>query len=1017
MANFIQQARNLLNQLKPSVVQGANVLNNASNQAWNAVSSTAKGISNQYLYNPQTKTAFPQSPLRKSAAEQNLYAQNYFTDFFMGGMTAPTAKAGFAVPKINLNTGFSIPKITPNANSLVQNVLPSAPRSIAPADIPLLSHVQAQAAQGKNIGIPTYEALRKAYQVYVPPVSTKNANKLIPTDPGIMVEDIFRAAQDAEQMASRAKPGYTKGSMGRFTGSVKKNDIRKVGTESAAGGLAGIEKDDEGNFRFNPEKAALGVAGVTVGQKLISKFENPRSPFYNIDKLNIGRQGKELLKEQVVGPEKKAIESLVGKPLTHKEVIKEAQLASDDIIKAIGREKTLEMGAAQLRLRQSIADLAESKTVTPELLEKLRADKSFSENTARLLEQRRIGADAVSPVGKMKLQMLRNINEVNDNLDEVLKAAEGVDFTDAKQAQAFYRQFVKPKASEWVDKIRYNSMLSSPKTHIVNIASNWQGTGVLTPVQKTIEGFLDAGFSAVARRDRTRFAGEGLKYAQGYYGSVGKAWENMVGVLKGNRVVEDEYLRGVPLATSKAGKAVEGVLDTPGRALEAMDEFFRTMTQSGLEKATEYRLSKGSKLSLSATEEAKKLLFRGELTEKGQGVVNQFVGAGAEWVKKATQSPHAVFRWPAKLSIPFVNIGANLMKAGLEANPVLGAVNMIGNGDKTAQAAKMIMGGSVMAAGSVLALSDRLTFAEPRDAKNRNAFRAAGMTPYAIKVGDNWISYDKTHPLLAFQLATVAAVNEALRTKKITEGNASAISKGMAKAMEFYVDQSYFRSVGDFYSTISGDAEGIQKLATNYPTQFIPFRALGSWVTRIIDQYQRQPDPTGTFAERAMQQVFAQIPGLSYGVPVRRGPGGEPIEQPNRIANAVSPFRVSTENPQGRDAYEFETNALRAYKNLKALPKDEANKRASEIKKTNPQLFAYIKKYAQDEKAGLTGEEEKTRSLGVGDYARTSQVVQELNSLQTPEEKNALIKRYREVGIITDDVMNQLREMRKRGEL
>lgn len=1242
MASIIQQTRDRLSQFLNTPIRynpnsfAGKVVNNVVRP----VLSANQAVSQKYIYNPQ-QGYFPQA--QKSALERQMLnnriaqvgyrgltpqeQQAYLAPAWdlagaSGGMiTKARPAANFVLNQIKLNTGTAIPQIRLSANAVVRSVLSAPPAGIAAGDRAFLSNVQGQVAQGKQVGMQSYDALRKAYQTYVPPAAKKNANMLIPTDPKIMIEDIFRAATDAEKKI-KASSQYTKGNMGRFTGSVKKKvtpstnaqaglaDVKKPfnafqditgttkrtqsineiikqggspvyhdtttrglsgildtgeikafksfadaalgskdaristtrnfdnysrysnapyrivldertlqqkglpankeefetifrknipikniksiaidrtnpallhtsekelteliskikskgikveffdgkvlpdefsnrevqelarnkvdrvlkavqanaqksprGTE-AFGALAGVEveKDEKGNpkVKFNPEMALLGVAGMAGAKSAISKFDNPRSPFYNIDKLKIDRTAKELLKEQVVGPEKQAIQSIVGKAMSHKEVIAQAQTASDDIIKAIGREKTLEMGAAQLRLRQAIAALAEQKSITPELLEKLRADKAFSENTARLLEQRRIGADAVSPIGKMKLQMLRNIQEVNDNLDEVLKAAEGVDFTNAKEAQAFYRQFVKPKAGEWIDKIRYNSMLSSPKTHIVNISSNWQGTGVLTPVQKTIEGFLDAGISAIARRDRTRFAKEGLEYAKGYYSSVGKAWENMVGVLKGTRIVEDEYLRGVPLATSKAGKAVEGVLDAPGRALEAMDEFFRTMTQGGLEKSYQYRLNKGVKLAPSAEAEAKKLLFRGELTEKGQGKVSEFVGAGAEWVKRATQSPHVVFRWPAKISIPFVNIGANLMKGGLEANPVFGSLNMIGNGDKTAQAAKMIMGGSVMAAGSVLALSDNLTFAEPRDSKNRNAFRAAGMTPYAIKVGDTWVSYDKAHPLLAFQLATVAAVNQALRERKISEGSATAISKGMAKAMEFYVDQSYFKSVGDFYSTIGGDAEGLQKWVTNAPTQFIPFRATASWVTRIIDKYQRQPDPTGTFVERAMQQIFAQMPGLSYTVPERRGPDGQPIEQPNRIANAFLPSKVSSENPRGKDLYDYQTNALRAYKNLKALPKDEANRRASEIKQSNPQLYAWIKKYAQDEKAGLTSKEASTRELNVADYGRTSQIVSELNSLSTPEEKNALIKRYREVGIITDDIMKQLREMRERGEL
>lgn len=772
----------------------------------------------------------------------------------------------------------------------------------------------------------------------------------------------------------------------------------------------------------------VGGSGRISSKGIISQ-ENPTDPFYNIQRIGSTPQGKKVI-EEGIEQIKPRIEATVGKKLSHQEIIQQAQYTSDELIRTIGRQRTAELGAAQLRLRENIAKMADEGQITKELLESINADKAFAANEARLLGQRAITAQPTTPQGKLMSEYIQNILKVNDDLDAILAKAKGVDWNDPKSTTAFYREFIKPTAGDWIDKLRYNSMLSSPSTHIVNIAGNWQGTGVLTPIQKTIEGPVDLIHSMITGQKRTRFTGEGLEYAKGYYTAGKEAWNNLLDVLKGKSNLVNLDNRNIPLSTGKISGGIEKVLDTPQKALNGMDIFFRTLTQRGLEKSYAYKLAKGGKnLSGQATQEAEKLLFRGEMVEKGEGIISNTLGAGANWIMNARNSEIAPWRWLAKMTFPFVATGTNLAKTGLEANPLMGPLNLIGNTDKTAAVAKMIMGGAVTLVGASLALSDRLTGYSPASATRRVEEEQAGRQPWSMKVGDKWVSYSKMHPLIAFQLGMVGSLMQGLKDKKIEENTAEAVANGLAKSLLFFADQTYFKNLTDFTNVVRGDELSFKRLASNYPSQFIPFKSAMGYINRIIEQYQRKPDTDAGFITQVLQQMTKDIPGVSRFTPYKEGMNGQPQEVKDRGINAISPFRVSTINPQGEADYQTgleiskikqestytskqkTKDAEQLYNELKSLPKEEANLRAKQLKQTDPVLYDKLKSIVEDNKLGLSSVEKNIKSLPVTDGSRAKYILKELNKLQTREEKNAMVKDWKEKKIITDEVYKQLKSL------
>lgn len=712
-------------------------------------------------------------------------------------------------------------------------------------------------------------------------------------------------------------------------------------TQASKGGDVSkpILPNEEGQLTQPQQLSPPGSNGSSSYKTSISKGVNPQQPFYNIERLNISKEAKTRLKTEVIGNSKATIEKVVGEKLTDEDVIKRAQVISDTLVKTIGRNRTEELAAAQLRLRQNIAKMAEGE-VTPELIEAIKTDKSFSANTARLLQKRNIDIEPKSPEAKLKVDMIQKVLSVDDDLEKIVKEANKVDWKNNQSVAEFVRTYIKPNVGDWIDKLRYNSMLSSPSTHIINISSNYQGTAFLYPIQRTIEGAIDAALSAAnPKRKRTRFTQEGIEYTKGYYGAIGSAWKKMLSTLTGKTPIENPDIRQIPLATKGIKRVVESTLDSTGKALEAMDQFFKTLTTSGLEAAAQYRQKRGVSSAIDASKQAEELLFRGKLVKEGEGVVSGLLGSGGQWVNGARSSSNPLFRWMAKLSFPFVSIGTNLAKSGIEGNPVLGTLNLAGQKDKIAAVSKLIMGGAVTLGGTMLAASNRMTAWEPTSETKRNAFKKANMLPWAIKVPINgqeqWVQFSKLHPLIGFQLGMVAAINQALRDNTLNEDTAEKIMTAFAGSTKFIADQTYFKNLTDFSNMLNGDQSALTNLLSNYPSQIIPFRALQGWITRIIDQYQRQPDKDAGLVEKVLQKIESQIPGLSQNVPIRKDQFGNPIENPNRFINAVSPARIATQNEPNAKAYErlnAQTQENKIYdllKNGKTIDFTKTDKRAS----------------------------------------------------------------------------------------
>lgn len=116
---------------------------------------------------------------------------------------------------------------------------------------------------------------------------------------------------------------------------------------------------------------------------------------------------------------------------------------------------------------------------------------------------------------------------------------------------------------------------------------------------------------------------------------------------------------------------------------------------------------------------------------------------------------------------------------------------------------------------------------------------------------------------------------------------------------------------------------------------------------------------------------------------------------------------------QSRDRFMLQKEAERMYNELKELPREEANAKANEIKKNNPQLFDKLKGISKDTKLNLNYTERLIKQLGVTNGERARYIWQELKGLKTNKEKNAYVEELKSKNIISDTIMKQLRQLSK----
>ena len=653
--------------------------------------------------------------------------------------------------------------------------------------------------------------------------------------------------------------------------------------EQAQKELTGQQKGMKDDLTKPPESALVAA----------TPSESPQTgeSAVNVNRMQIDADAKKRLVE-ATSEIKNEIENQTGKVLSHKEVI-EAAKSAEVLSAGASREATLKFAASLLKTREELAAYAQEETITPEFLETLRIVANHSTDAGRTLNYLQI--DALPGYADVKVKVLKDLIKLGKTTDEILKAAEGVDFKDEQSVAKFYRQFVKPTIPEMLDEFVYANILSSPLTHIVNTFSNIIQLAGLNPITKLTSGAIDQVSHNLLGTERSHYIADVPAFYKGAVNAVPEAFSRAVDALSGKRRTDRPDLRNLPTlapwvdwATLKVGKYIP-------RLLEASDVFFKTLIESGEIEALSQRLGHEpdakelASIQKEASERADYYVFRqrpDSENKSGQGKVLSSVDNLTNAIYRLRTVPGF------KYFIRFVQTPMNILKQGLEYSPG-GFATLPGAKDKTEQTAKAVIGSFVFAGASFLAANNLTTWAPPTGEKDKNDFYAAGLQPYSIRIGDAWVSYSKIGPL-AYPIAMASALHYFSKESPnaLSDADLDKLFDGLGGIVKFFSDQSYMQGLGDLVKFASGEKS---KTLASVPTQFIPLSSLQGWVNNVMDPLQRKAEK-GLSIKSVVDQIQMKLVGMSQFVPAQIDAEGALVKKQMKEFNAVSPLKVSAVN-------------------------------------------------------------------------------------------------------------------------
>jgi hypothetical protein len=238
----------------------------------------------------------------------------------------------------------------------------------------------------------------------------------------------------------------------------------------------------------------------------------------------------------------------------------------------------------------------------------------------------------------------------------------------------------------------------------------------------------------------------------------------------------------------------------------------------------------------------------------------------------------AVAALGAKLMVPFMQIGMNLLEGGLVDHTLVSLMQpearaelmgTKGGAARDLRVAKIATGS--MLAGSIVGLAAQniVTGGGPVDPKVRRIMEDTGWKPYSIRIGDAYIPYRKYLGPLGPLVATSANFYEVGHT--LEEKGATAAAASLAFGFsEVVADETWMAGVSNFVHAATDWKNEGQQYLRNTATAFIPFSVGLQQTARLVDPYQRQ-------AHTLLETALNKIPFASENLTPQIGVWGQPI--------------------------------------------------------------------------------------------------------------------------------------------
>ena len=470
-------------------------------------------------------------------------------------------------------------------------------------------------------------------------------------------------------------------------------------------------------------------------------------------------------------------------------------------------------------------------------------------------------------------------------------------------------------------KIMYNSMLSSPATHIVNFVSNTVAV-VLRPLAAQVGGDLRARKAAAASYYAlTETLSDAMEIA-------GAKWHELADDVKGIDTSTGEAALALDELELKAAesndigfqtgvtimRAWEAIANMPGMALPSRmlttsDEFFKAVIQrmeykrmmmeeaidmngSDTQAIFEQLLKKNQNLNFTTSGAtlnrelerlAKEVTFQQDL----EGTAKRF----GDWVESFP---------PLRVFFPFVRTAHNVATYTASYVPVLGgelaksagklADPNVSSYEKAIIKGRQRLGGAFIAAAGIAAHNGMLTGNGPSDPVARKRWLEQNQ-PRSLKVGDVFISLDRLEPFGPI-LSAVADIHYAVSNGEMEENRALWFVEYLGQAMAMNVtDRTFFAGFKDMARLLSprGQGKNLMQSALDTSNNLIPFAGARRMLVNMVTPYMQE------FDEQWDRTFYTSLLGapLSNHATSYDFITGEPVGAMNSGINALMPIKIN----------------------------------------------------------------------------------------------------------------------------
>lgn len=506
-------------------------------------------------------------------------------------------------------------------------------------------------------------------------------------------------------------------------------------------------------------------------------------------------------------------------------------------------------------------------------------------------------------------------NGVDDHtLNQIVNSLRLADAQEGTIGVAKMLQKVKPGWTfrDALVEYRVNSMLSGPVTHLVNFGGSFANIAVVKPMERLIGSVMTWDKQGMRSAwNYMRGEAHGFMEAWKQAGNALKMGDNILDAAGGSSRVEHhamhvttyeniraKLLEGKPAGTelspnqerlARAMGWIGAATRIPSRLLQAEDEFCKQLAFRGQlfadiseEAFQKYGLTNVNDLKAYMQERLKDAV-----TPEGHVIENDLTKKAIKAARDGTwTSPLEAGTFASKLQglinqsfamkmiVPFFKTPMNLFYDSMRhcPLPIMKEVReaIKAGGEARADALGRIAVGSMFVTGGLMAASEgRITGAAPKNDKEAALWRANGIEPYSIRIGDKWYEYRRFDPF-AMLLSCTADSYAKVAYDNADGSEDSLIDNSVTRALHGtliaitnnLMDKTYLQGISDAVKAMDDPERYMGRYINTVASSFVPYSGAARWATNsFTDPAQREMDGLMDYIRNSVPGGQA-IPGM-----------------------------------------------------------------------------------------------------------------------------------------------------------